>query len=167
MIQLGAFEENHAVGYLEDGTALSKKKRQKAGAAGSMETTIADYATLVASVMQSKGLMARAKQQMVRARVTIPFKAQFDPLATVLTDANKAAIKLAYGLGWGAFETPYGHAYFKEGHNDGWENHSVVFDDQKKGLILMSNSSNADKLLGDTFTPWQWENYVPYNYSAN
>jgi hypothetical protein len=39
----------------------------------------------------------------------------------------------------------------------------------------MSNSSNADKLfkelleklLGDTSTPWQWENYVPYNFSAN
>ncbi|SMB90458.1 beta-lactamase [Hymenobacter roseosalivarius DSM 11622] len=168
------FEENHAVGYLEDGTVLPKKKRKKAGAAGSMETTIADYATFVAAVMQGKGLTAKAKQEMVRAQVAIPFKAQFGPLATVPTDDNKA-IKLSYGLGWGTFESPYGHAYFKEGHDDGWENHSVVFGDQKKGLILMSNSSNADKLfkelleklLGDTFTPWQWENYVPYNYSAN
>ena len=139
-----------------------------------METTITDYATFMAAVMQGKGLTSKAKQEMVRAQVAIPFKAQFGPLATVVTDENKA-IKLAYGLGWGVFESPYGRAYFKEGHDDGWENHSVVFADQKKGLVIMSNSSNADKLfkellekiLGDTVTPWRWENYVPYNYSAN
>ena len=84
-------------------------------------------------------------------------------------DSNRA-IRLGYGLGWGTFESPYGHAYFKEGHDDGWENHSVIFGDRKVGLLLLGNSSNADKifkalleqLLGDRATPWQWENYVPY-----
>lgn len=169
-----AFEQNYAIGYMEDGKTVPKEKRDEAQAAGSMETTITDYATFMVAVMQGKGLTPKAKQEMVRAQVAIPFKAQFGPLATVVTDENKA-IKLAYGLGWGVFESPYGPAYFKEGHDDGWENHSVAFSDQKKGLVIMSNSSNADKLfkelleklLGDTFTPWQWENYVPYNYSAN
>ncbi|WP_240731643.1 serine hydrolase domain-containing protein [Hymenobacter radiodurans] len=169
-----AFENNFAIGYMEDGKAVPKEKRDEAQAAGSMETTITDYATFMAAVMQSKGLTPRAKQEMIRAQVAIPFKAQFGPLATVVTDENKA-IKLAYGLGWGVFESPYGPAYFKEGHDDGWENHSLAFGDRKKGLVIMSNSSNADKLfkelleklLGDTFTPWQWENYVPYNYSTN
>ncbi|MBC6606720.1 beta-lactamase family protein [Hymenobacter sp. BT188] len=167
------FEQNYAIGYMEDGKAVPKEKRDEAQAAGSMETTITDYATFMAAVMQGKGLTPKAKQEMVRAQVAIPFKAQFGPLATVSTDENKA-IKLAYGLGWGVFESPYGPAYFKEGHDDGWENHSVAFSDQKKGLVIMSNSSNADKLfkellekiLGDTATPWRWENYVPYNYSG-
>ncbi|WP_223284399.1 serine hydrolase domain-containing protein [Hymenobacter qilianensis] len=168
-----AFELSHAIGYMEDGKAVPKEKRDEAQAAGSMETTITDYATFMAAVMQGKDLTPKAKQEMVRAQVAIPFKAQFGPLATVATDENKA-IKLAYGLGWGVFESPYGPAYFKEGHDDGWENHSVAFSDQKKGLVIMSNSSNADKLfkellekiLGDTATPWRWENYVPYNYSG-
>jgi D-alanyl-D-alanine-carboxypeptidase/D-alanyl-D-alanine-endopeptidase len=35
----------------------------------------------------------------------------------------------------------------------------------------MSNSDNAESIIkelleitiGDTFTPWYWENYIPYN----
>lgn len=77
---------------------------------------------------------------------------------------------MACGLGWGTFESPYGHAYFKEGHDDGWQNHSVIFRDRKKAILLISNSFNTDKIfkellekmLGDKATPWQWENYVPY-----
>lgn len=46
-----------------------------------------------------------------------------------------------------------------------------MFADKKIGLALMANSGNGDSifkellgvLLKDTFTPWQWEGYVPYN----
>lgn len=166
-----AFEGSYALGYDEQGQPLEKRKRTKAGAAGSLETTPADYATFLAAVMQGQGLTPAAKQEMVRGQVRIPYKAQFGPLATVAAPDSNRTIRLAYGLGWGTFESPkYGHVYFKEGHDDGWENHSVVFADRKKGLLLLSNSSNADgvfkqlleRLLGDTDTPWQWENYVPY-----
>jgi CubicO group peptidase (beta-lactamase class C family) len=166
-----AFEGNYALGYDEQGQPLEKRKRTKPGAAGSLETTPADYATFLAAVMQGRGLTPAAKQEMIRGQVRIPYKAQFGPLATIAAPDSNRAIRLAYGLGWGTFESgKYGHAYFKEGHDDGWENHSVVFADRKKALLLMSNSSNADgifkplleRLLGDTDTPWQWENYVPY-----
>ncbi|MBO2010711.1 serine hydrolase domain-containing protein [Hymenobacter negativus] len=168
-----AFEQNYALGYDEQGKAQEKRRRTKAGAAGSMETTPADYATFLAAVMQGKGLTPAAKREMTRLQVRIPFKAQFGPLAAVAAPDSNRAIRLGYGLGWGTFESPYGHAYFKEGHDDGWENHSVVFDGRKVGLLLMGNSSNADKifkallekLLGDKATPWQWENYVPYQYA--
>ncbi|GAA3998803.1 hypothetical protein GCM10022408_07140 [Hymenobacter fastidiosus] len=167
-----AFEQNYALGYDEQGQPLRKRKRTKPGAAGSLETTPADYAAFLAAVMQGRGLNAATKAEMTRAQVRIPYQAQFGPLATVAAPDSNRTIRLAYGLGWGTFESPYGPAYFKEGHDDGWENHSVVFQDRKKGLLLMSNSSNADKifrellekLLGDRTTPWQWENYVPYNY---
>ena len=41
----------------------------------------------------------------------------------------------------------------------------------KTAIIIMSNSANAEgifrelleELIGDRFTPWEWENYVPYN----
>ncbi|WP_305014076.1 serine hydrolase domain-containing protein [Hymenobacter mellowenesis] len=165
-----AFEQNYALGYDEQGQPFEKRKRTKAGAAGSLETTPADYAAFLAAVMQGKGLTPDAKREMTLRQVRIPFKAQFGPLAAVAAPDSNRAIRLGYGLGWGTFESPYGPAYFKEGHDDGWENHSVVFGDRKVGLLLMGNSSNADKifkallerLLGDRATPWQWENYVPY-----
>ena len=168
-----AFEQNFAMGYDEQGQPLGKRKRTNPGAAGSLETTPADYAAFLAAVMQGKGLTPAAKREMTRLQVRIPFKAQFGPLASVAAPDSNRAIRLGYGLGWGTFESPYGHAYFKEGHDDGWENHSVVFGDRKVGLLLMCNSSNADKifkallekLLGDKTTPWQWENYVPYQYA--
>ena len=167
-----AFEPNFALGYDEQGQPLEKRRRSKAQAAGSLETTPEDYATFLAAVMQGRGLSAAAKREMLRRQVRIPYRAQFGPLAAVAAPDSNRAIGLGYGLGWGTFESPHGPAYFKEGHDDGWENHSVVFGDRKTGLLLMSNSSNADsifkalleRLLGDTTTPWQWENYVPYQH---
>ncbi|MFC6224459.1 serine hydrolase domain-containing protein [Hymenobacter artigasi] len=165
-----AFEANYALGYDEQSQPLEKRKRIKPQAAGSLETTPADYAAFMAAVMQGWGLTPATKHEMTRTQVRIPFKAQFGPLAVVVAPDSNRAIRLGYGLGWGTFESPYGHAYFKEGHDDGWENHSVVFGDRKVGLLLLGNSSNADsifkalleRLLGDRATPWQWENYVPY-----
>lgn len=69
------------------------------------------------------------------------------------------------------FQTPHGKAYFKEGHDDGWENHAVVFPDKKIAIVLMANSSNGDcifkelleTLLKDKYTPWKWEGYIPSN----
>ncbi|WP_426490748.1 serine hydrolase domain-containing protein [Hymenobacter sp. 102] len=165
-----AFESNYALGYDEAGQPLEKRRRTKAQAAGSLETTPADYAAFLAALMQGRVLAPAALTEMTRPQVRIPFRAQFGPLATVAAPDSNRTIQLAYGLGWGVFQTPYGPAYFKEGHDDGWENHSVVFPQQKKALLLMGNSSNADRifwpllrqLLGDQSTPWQWENYVPY-----
>jgi hypothetical protein len=39
------------------------------------------------------------------------------------------------------------------------------------GILLMSNSDNAESIfkevlqlsIGDSFTPWFWEDYIPYN----
>ena len=165
-----AFEQNFALGYDEQGQPLPTHRRTRAGAAGSLETTPADYAAFLAAVLQGRGITPAAKQEMTRRQVRIPFRSQFGPLATVAAPDSNRSIRLGYGLGWGTFDSPYGPAYFKEGHDDGWENHGVLFGTQGKGLLLLGNSSNADKiykellarLLGDTSTPWQWENYVPY-----
>jgi hypothetical protein len=47
----------------------------------------------------------------------------------------------------------------------------IAFDGPKTGLVVMTNSSNGESifrellatLIGDTFTPWEWERYVPYD----
>jgi hypothetical protein len=76
--------------------------------------------------------------------------------------------RLSYALGWGLFFTPYGKAFFKEGHDDlGWRHYVVGFTGPRSGMLIMANSDNAEdiystvlvKLAGDTFTPLEWEGF--------
>lgn len=173
MTWLPEFSNDLALGYDEDEQPLGHNQRSKVNAAGSMDTTINDYAKFIEAVMQNKGVSKKIKNMMVSSQIQIYSPRQFPTLSTETTDANRP-IKLGYGLGWGVFETPHGKAYFKEGHDDGWENHSIVFPDKKIAIVLMANSSNADKIykellekiVGDKYTPWQWEGYIPYEKTA-
>ena len=167
------FESNHATGYDGDQRPLERRKRYDANAAGSMETTIADYSRFVVAVLQGKGLSQKAKDEMLNQQVRINSVKQFPSLRSDTTDENRK-IELSYGLGWGLLMSPYGKAFFKEGHDDGWEHYNIHFPEKKTGIIIMTNSSNGEsifkellkKLIGDTFTPWQWENYIPYKKIA-
>lgn len=164
------FEDDYAIGYDEAEKPLGHEKRENVRAAGSMDTTISDYARFISAVMQSKGLQRRFKNEMLKPQIEIFSKYQFPTPPKETTDENRA-IELSYGLGWGLFHTPYGKAYFKEGHDEGWENHSVCFPGKKIAIVLMSNSSNGDSifkelletLVKDIYTPSKWENYKPYN----
>jgi CubicO group peptidase (beta-lactamase class C family) len=167
------FENNYALGYNEDGKVLAKKKRTSTNAAGSMETTIADYSRFISAVMQGKGLSKQSFKEMVSPQVSINSFRQFPSLRTdTTTDNNK--IHLSYGLGWGVLTSPYGKAFFKEGHDDGWEHYNINFIDKGTGIIIMTNSSNGEsifkevleKIIGDMSTPWQWESYTPYRTAA-
>jgi CubicO group peptidase (beta-lactamase class C family) len=164
------FREDYAIGYDEKEKPLGHKQRGSPRAAGSMDTTISDYAKFMQAVMQGKGLSSPYQREMVTPQIQIYSKYQFPTLAPETTDENRT-IQLSYGLGWGVFRTPFGKAFFKEGHDDGWENHSVCFPDKKIAIILMANSSNGDSifkelletLVKDRYTPWKWEGYVPYD----
>lgn len=164
------FKDDLALGYDEKGQPLGHNQRRSVRAAGSMDTTISDFARFMEAVMQGKGVTKRMKEVMLTPQIQIRSKTQFPTISPETTEENRA-IKLAYGLGWGLFQTPFGRAYFKEGHDDGWENHAVAFPDKRIAIVLMANSSNGDSifkelletLLKDKYTPWKWESYIPYN----
>lgn len=164
------FKDDLAVGYDEKEQPLGHNQRRSVRAAGSMDTTISDYARFMEAVMLGKGVTKQMKEVMLTPQVQIHSKTQFPTMSPETTEENRS-IKLAYGLGWGLFQTPYGKAYFKEGHDDGWENHAVAFADKKIAIVLMANSSNGDSifkelletLIKDRYTPWKWEGYIPYN----
>ena len=165
-----AFENNYAFGYNNKGEPLKKKKRATPNAAGSMETTITDYSRFIEAVMQGKGLKDTTKTEMLSPQIAIKTKHQFPSLNTDTLEDPYKSIDLSYGLGWGLFKCAAGNAFFKEGHDDGWQHYNINFPDKKISLILMSNSSNAEsifkealeKIIGDVYTPWDWENYEPY-----
>ncbi len=170
MVWEGRFESDYANGYDEYGRSLGPERRAKADAAGSMQTTLRDYANFLQALLQGRDLKNATREQMLSPQVEILSKHEFPSLATETTTANKS-IRLSYGLGWGLYWTPYGRAFFKEGHDEGWRHYAVCLDKPGTGILIMTNSSNGEgiyqelleTLLKNTYTPIDWEQFTPYN----
>jgi CubicO group peptidase (beta-lactamase class C family) len=166
------FEKDYAVGHRADGTVYPKDKDNAARSASTLETTTADYARFMEAVLRGEGLRRGSWDEMFHPQIRIRSRAQFGPGAAEETGANDG-IQLSYGLGWGLLKTPYGWGAFKEGHGDGFQHYAIVFPAQKSGVLLMSNSDNAESVFGDllpltiadAFTPLEWEGYVPHDRS--
>jgi CubicO group peptidase (beta-lactamase class C family) len=165
------FEANYAFPYNEDGRSLGPpEQRAQAAAAGSMLTTLRDFTNFMEAVLNGKGLRKKTRDLMLSPQVQIFSKRQFPTLATETTEENKP-IRLSYGLGWGLYWTPYGKAFFKEGHLDGFQHYTACFDKPKTGIVIMTNSANGEgifqalleTLLKNTFTPIAWEGFVAYD----
>jgi CubicO group peptidase (beta-lactamase class C family) len=170
MVWESRFDNDFANAYDEWGRSLGPERRQTADAAGSMQTTLHDYASFLQALLQGRNLPKEAREQMLSPQISILSKHEFPSLATETTTENKA-IRLSYGLGWGIYFTPYGRAFFKEGHGEGWRHYAVCFDKSGTGLLIMTNSSNGEgiykelleTLLKNTYTPIEWEGFTPYN----
>lgn len=167
------FDDNFAIGHLENGQLNPKKKRTVPVAPGSLVTTIADYARFVENIMNRKGLAKELYTEMLSPQILIHSKVQFPTMAEGTTTENDG-IALSYGLGWGLLKCKYGNAFFKEGHDDAWRNYNINFIDKGISIIIMTNSANGElifkelleTLIGDVCTPWKWETYFPYNYKV-
>ena len=168
MIWQHRFEADYSNGYDEQGKSLGAQRRTKGGAAGSMQTTLRDYALFVRAVLGGTILDKKTKALMLSPQIRITSKHMFPTLSTETTTENDN-IELSSGLGWGVYRTPYGTAFFKGGHDDGWRHYVVCFDRPKAGILIMTNSSNGDtiygslleELLRNSFTPLEWEGLKP------
>jgi CubicO group peptidase (beta-lactamase class C family) len=164
------FEADYAVGHAADGKVYPKDKDNAPRSASTLETTTDDYARFMAAVLRREGLTEASWQEMFRPQVRIRSRTQVGTGADETTSANDG-IELSYGLAWGLQRTPHGWGAFKEGHGDGFQHYSIVYPSKRLGVLLMSNSDNAEGLFGhllaltiaDTFTPLEWENYVPFD----
>jgi CubicO group peptidase (beta-lactamase class C family) len=163
------FQSDFANGYDAYGRSLGPERRRTADAAGSMQTTLRDYASFLREFLQGRTLRPKTREEMLSPQVRILSKHEFPSLSTETTTEN-SAIRLSYGLGWGLYWTPYGRAFFKEGHDEGWRHYCVFFDASGNGLLLMTNSSNGEgifpellkTLLGNPETPLVWEGFTSY-----
>jgi D-alanyl-D-alanine-carboxypeptidase/D-alanyl-D-alanine-endopeptidase len=162
------FLQNLVLGHNAVGKPYQTHQRYKANAAGSLFTSFDDYLKFYKALINGTGLSQSSFHEMLRAQIRIKAKQQFGPEARQNTDDNDN-IQLSYGLGLGLMTTPYGRAFFKEGHDDGWQHYSVCFKEKGVAIVIMSNSDNTESIfkpllaycIGDTFTPWYWENYIP------
>jgi CubicO group peptidase (beta-lactamase class C family) len=170
MVWQDSFATDHANGYDEYGRSLGIQRRKTAQAAGSMQTAITDYATLIQAVLTGRGLSKATHAEMLSPQIAINSQVEFPPLLPDTTDQYKS-IQLSYGLGVGLYHTPYGWAFFKEGHDEGWRTYVVCHEDQGTCMVILTNSSNGEgvysallkELLGDTWNPIDWEVLKPYD----
>jgi serine-type D-Ala-D-Ala carboxypeptidase/endopeptidase len=164
------FDSNICYGHNAKGEPYELMKWKEPSAGGSMSTTLEDFTKFYIALINSKGLSKKSFKEMTSTQMRIKSRSQFGPLAKVDSTDNDN-IQLGYGLGVGVFKTPFGRAFFKEGHDDGWGHYSVCYPDKKIAIVIMTNNDNGESIfkellayaIGDTFTPWRWENYIPYD----
>jgi CubicO group peptidase (beta-lactamase class C family) len=164
------FVDNLADGYGIDGSFEAHDERRTPHAAGSMDTTIADFAKFVAGFSRGEGLSAKSRAEMIKAQIAITTPSQFPTLVDATSSAMKA-IKLSAGLGVITFEGPFGRAFFKGGHNDTTGNQAICVENGRRCVLFLSNDVRAERLyqrltdttLGDPGMPWSWEGYTSYD----
>lgn len=167
---LPKFEASYAIGYNQEGKAYQKDKDNEARAASTLETTLDDYAIFIEAVLQGRALKKQSREEMFRPQIRLRSVRQFGPLSLKDTSAHDG-ISLSYGLGWGLLKSPYGWGAFKEGHGDGFQHYCIIFPETGVGILIMTNSDNGESIfkellevaIADKYTPWKWQNYVPYN----
>lgn len=170
MVWESRFESDFANGYDEYGRSLGPEKRTSPDAAGSMQTTIRDYSSLLSAILRRHVLSTRAVGWMLSPQIQIHSAHQFPSLDPTTSTANEG-IRLRYGMGWGLYSSPYGKGFFKEGHDEGWRHLALCFLNDGSGILIMTNSSNGesifkpliDTVLGPTLFPFDWENFTPYH----
>ncbi|WP_082006314.1 serine hydrolase domain-containing protein [Sphingomonas sp. ERG5] len=158
------FATNLADGWTADGKVEPHDERSKPRAAGSMDTTIADLAKIVAAYVRGDGLKPASRAELARPQLPITTRSQFPNLQPDLPVAERHP-GLSAGLGVVTFQGPQGPGFFKTGHNDSTGNIWVCIEAKQRCVVILSNDVRAEALfprlvkalLGDTGTPWAWE----------
>jgi CubicO group peptidase (beta-lactamase class C family) len=182
MVWNEAFASNVADRYDAAGKFIAHTRRDHARAAGSMTAAVTNLAR-VASALTNNGRKAHGMvwsdsaltilhpaslETMFAPVIRIDAAHQF-PTFDEATSNEGPAVGLAYGLGWGLLtKTKFGPAFFKEGHGDGAQNYMICFTKHRDCMIILTNSDYGELafkpllegILGDTVTPWVWENYT-------
>ena len=160
------FARNLADGWKADGSVEPHDERSAVRAAGSMDTTIADFARFAAGFMRAEGISAGARAEMLRGQQPIFGISQFPTLAE--PPAAQRWPGLGAGLGVIAFTGPQGPGFFKGGHNDSTGNIWICLERGRRCVVLLANDVRAEGafreiaelILGPTGMPWDWE-YAP------
>jgi CubicO group peptidase (beta-lactamase class C family) len=166
-----AFEVNHAVPHDEYERPKRVRKRREAEAAGSLQSTAADYARFLVALLNPGPASPALVDSMLTPQIAIRSERMFGPGAWRDSDEEAGAPDLSWALGWGVFDSEAGKAFFHTGHDFGWQNYAVVYRDRGIGVVLMSNSDNFESVareiaavaIGDTYSPFDWLGYPRFD----
>ncbi len=164
------FEKDFVFGHGMKGEILEKDKDNDPRSASTLETTLYDYVQFTEAVLQNKLISPASRKLMFSPQLRLRSIQQHGPLRFKDSTLNDG-IRLASGLGWILLQSPHGIGALKEGHGDGFQHYTILFPDKGTGIVILGNSDNAESIfkellevsIGDVYTPWYWENYIPYN----
>ncbi len=157
-------DANVADGWNDRGEPKPHGKRSKVRVAGSMNTTIADFAKFAAALVRGDGLSAASRAEMTKPQLHITTAHQFPNFGPELPPARQRK-DLSAGLGVIVFDGPQGHGFFKGGHDGQTANTMVCLEAAQRCALILSNDVRAEAgfaelvrfILGDTGVPYDWE----------
>ncbi|MBO9638739.1 MAG: beta-lactamase family protein [Siphonobacter aquaeclarae] len=163
------YEQAYAVGHDSKNDSTFFPRRTIANAAGSLTTTMDEFNRFYTLLINGRRLSKKSFHDMTHSQIRIRSVKQFGPLSWKDSTLNDN-IQLGYGLGYVVLQSPYGRAYFKEGNDQGWGHYTIAFPDKKIAVVILTNSDNGEGIfkdllketIGDVYTPWYWENYIPW-----
>jgi len=166
------FTNNYAWPHDEFERPRRKDLRDKAEAAGSMQTTAEDYARLLKDILEAKNLSRALIDEMLTSQVAVTSERMFGPGIWRESNDNQD-IHLSWSLGWGRFDSGYGRAFFHTGNEPGFQNYTVTYADAGVGIVLLSNSDNFESVareilsafIGPDKSPFDWLGYEPFDPS--
>ncbi|MDB4292758.1 serine hydrolase [Maribacter sp.] len=165
------FGKDFAYGHMENGETYEKDTDNEPRGGSTLETTASDYIKFLSAILNQELLTKASYEEIFSPQIRIQSLRNFGPDAKFTTNKYDA-IDLSYGLGWVYLKTPYGKAVSKGGHGDGFQHYSILFPESGIGILIMTNSDNGERIykelleyaIADTYTPWEWSNYRPYNW---
>lgn len=165
-----AFEADYAEDHDRYLKPRSRSRRDRADGAGSLQTTVEDYARFLIAVMKGQGLSSQAFDEMFSPQVSIRHARMFGPRSSELSREHEGS-GLAWGLGWGLADSPNGRAIFHTGNDVGSANYHVAYLDEQAAIVLMGNSQRLEGIapaitrlaLGDEASPFAFLGYEPYD----
>jgi CubicO group peptidase (beta-lactamase class C family) len=157
-------DQNVADGWDDQGKPLPHDKRSKVRVAGSMNTTISDFAKFSAALVSGNGLSHASFEEMTRPTLHITTAHQF-PLFGADLPAKEQRGDLYAGLGVVTFKGPQGAGFFKGGHDQQTANTMVCLKMKQRCVVILSNDVRSEAgfaelvrfVLGDTGVPYEWE----------
>jgi CubicO group peptidase (beta-lactamase class C family) len=132
------FAGNYADGWDEKGLVEAHCRRFKVGAAGSMDTTITDYAKFTAALVRGWGLSPASHAEMIKPQVHITTSTMFPTLQPDLP-ASQQRKDLYAGLGVVVFNGPQGPGFHKGGHDDTTADTMVCIAKGERCVLILSN----------------------------
>jgi CubicO group peptidase (beta-lactamase class C family) len=158
------FAANLADGWNDEGQPQDHDQRSKVRAAGSMDTTISDFAKFTAALVRGDGLSAASRAELTKPQLHITTAHQFPAFGPELPvkDQHK---DLFAGLGVIVFDGPHGHGFYKGGHDGQTANTMVCIEARQRCVVILSNDVRAEAgladlvrfILGDIGIPYDWE----------
>jgi CubicO group peptidase (beta-lactamase class C family) len=158
------FATDLADGWNDKGQPQPHDERSKVRVAGSMDTTISDFAKFVAALVRGDGLSKASRAEMTRPQLHLTTAHQFPNFGPALP-ASQQRKDLYAGLGVIVFDGPQGHGFYKGGHDGQTANTVVCLEKNQRCIVILSNDVRAEAgfadivkfILGETGVPFDWE----------